>query len=228
MTPNVCETPALKVVCESQDCDKEYATKGGMKDHYKKKHKTVGDIQSPLGRFPSTTSSARVLFEDSALAEQQSTQGYSKGEVNSPKVVTGATYQCNKCSNEYPTKEELIEHMSDDHDKAQLQAEPNNSQEEGDLELRQVGEESEQQIAHALENMAMEVLATSKCHECKLGKEVNTHQEKTIRLKESKIASMERRQKKTDEKKMNFIKRKISFFVKINKLRPSSKSVRKS
>ena len=82
MSQSIIETPALKVVCKSKDCEKEYATKGGMNDHYKKKHKTEGEIQSPLGRFPSITSSARVLFNDDVQAEQPSTQGNSKGQIN--------------------------------------------------------------------------------------------------------------------------------------------------
>ena len=41
-----------------------------MIDHYKKKHNSVGEIQSPLGRFPTTTNPARVLFEDNVEADE--------------------------------------------------------------------------------------------------------------------------------------------------------------
>ena len=86
MTSTV-ETPAPKVVCESQDCGKEYASKGGMKNHNKKTHKAAEEIQSPLGKFP-TSDSARVLFKES----EPSTQGNSLGQVNSPKVTSDGRY----------------------------------------------------------------------------------------------------------------------------------------
>ena len=85
-------------------------------EHYRKKHTSVSEIQSPLGRFPSTTNPARVLFDDSVQtdknvqaddngqAEEPRTQGNSKGQVNSPKVLSDGKYQCNHCNNEYPTK----------------------------------------------------------------------------------------------------------------------------
>ena len=73
MSQSTIETPALKVACKSMDCEKEYATKGGMNDHYKKKHKTQGEVQSPLGRFPSITNPARVLFSDESHASQAPT-----------------------------------------------------------------------------------------------------------------------------------------------------------
>ena len=38
MPDTALETPASKVVCKSKDCGKEYASKGGMMDHYKKMH----------------------------------------------------------------------------------------------------------------------------------------------------------------------------------------------
>ena len=205
-------TPAPKVVCKSNDCDKEYASKGGMMDHYKKKHNSVGDIQSPLGRFPSTTNPARVLFDDDVQAaddvpaEKPRTQGNSKGQVNSPKVVSDGTYQCNECNNEYSTKNELDIHKNDNHESAHAQEDA--LEEVDDHELRQVGEETEHEIAQELERAAMKAMAANKCHECKLGKEVNTHQEKTIRVKESKIQSMARRLKKTDEKKNELYKEK--------------------
>ena len=207
-------TPAPKVVCKSNDCGKEYVSKGGMMEHYKKKHNSVGSIQSPLGRFPSTTNPARVLFDehvqadDNEQAEEPRTQGNSKGQVNSPKVMSNATYQCNDCNNEYLTKNELDIHRNDNHESAHGEADPPALEEVDDHELRQVGEETEQEIAQELERAAMKALVADKCHECKLGKEVNSHQEKTIREKESKIQSMARRIKKTDEKKNELHKEK--------------------
>ena len=189
-------------------------------EHYRKKHTSVSEIQSPLGRFPSTTNPARVLFDDSVQtdknvqaddngqAEEPRTQGNSKGQVNSPKVTSNATYQCNDCNNEYLTKNEFDIHRNDNHESAQGDADPPALEEVDDHELRQVGEETEQEIAQELERAAMKALVADKCHECKLGKEVNSHQEKTIREKESKIQSMARRIKKTDEKKNELHKEK--------------------
>ena len=105
------ETPAPKVVCESQDCGKEYASKGGMKNHYKKTHKAAEEIQSPLGKFP-TSDSARVLFKES----EPSTQGNSLGQVNSPKVTSDGQYICNVCDNYFESKKNIDEHKNKEHD----------------------------------------------------------------------------------------------------------------
>ena len=223
-------TPAPKVVCKSKDCGKEYASKGGMMDHYKKKHNSVGDIQSPLGRFPSTTNPARVLFDDNVQAdddgqaEEPRTQGNSKGQVNSPKVVSHATYQCNDCTNEYSTKIQLDKHRNDNHESAHGQEDPLTLEEVDDQELRKVGEESEQEIAQELERAALKASIANKCHECKLGKEVNSHQEKTIRAKESKITSMTVRLKKTDQKKNELYKEKNKMGVENKQLKGELKN----
>ena len=105
------ETPASKVVCESQDCGKEYASKGGMKNHYKKTHKSLEEIQSPLGKFPAIDP-ARILFNES----DPSTQGNSKGQVNSPKVTTCGQYICNICDNYFESKQDIDEHKKKEHD----------------------------------------------------------------------------------------------------------------
>ena len=134
MSQSVIETPALKVVCKSQDCEKEYASKGGMNEHYRKKHRTEAEIQSPLGRFPSITHPARVLFTDNLQAEQPSTQGNSKGQINSPKVVSNATFQCNDCNYEVTSKNELDMHKNDKHEQVQIQHDPLISDEVEDTE----------------------------------------------------------------------------------------------
>ena len=61
-----------------------------MKAHFKKCHKTDESFQSPLGRFPS----ARVLFNEE---EEPAVQGNSAGQVNSPKVVSEASFVCDVC-----------------------------------------------------------------------------------------------------------------------------------
>ena len=202
-----------------------------MIEHYRKKHTSVGEIQSPLGRFPSTTNPARVLFDDSAQAvknvqaddngqaEEPRTQGNSKGQENSPKVLSDGTYQCNHCNNEYPTKNELDIHRNDNHESAHGEADATALEDNDDHELRQVGEGSDHEIAQELERAALKALVVDKCHECKLGKEVNTHQEMTIRRKESKIKSMAIRLKKTDEKKNKLHKEKNKMGVENKQLK---------
>ena len=81
------ETPAPKVVCESKNCGKEYASRGGIKNHLKKSHKAV-EIQSPLGKFPASDP-AGILFNDDG---EPSTQGNSSGQVNSPKFSSVGQY----------------------------------------------------------------------------------------------------------------------------------------
>ena len=105
------ETPAPKVVCESQNCGKEYASRGGMKTHYKKSHKTAEEIQSPLGKFP-TSDPARILFRES----EPSTQGNSKGQVNSPKISSAGQYICDVCDNYFESKKNVDDHKIKEHD----------------------------------------------------------------------------------------------------------------
>ena len=112
MSEAISETPAIRVACEIIDCNKDYASKGGMIHHLKKHHRTTDRILSPLGSFlPS--SSARVLsFSDEA---ELSTQGNSSGQVNSPKVRSYGRFACNICDNDYGSKEELNNHIDSTH-----------------------------------------------------------------------------------------------------------------
>ena len=198
MSNSPLDTPATKVVCVSEDCVKEYARKGSMKVHFKKCHKEVEEIPSPLGRFPPSSHPKRLLFDNDKSAELAATQGNSNGEINSPKIISNAMYQCNKCDTEYSLKNTLNEHIKEKHDQDKEQHDPLFP--EGDNnDLHQFGEDSE--IAKELNQMARKVMMVSKCHECKLGGEVNQHQAQALREKESKNDSLERRQKKTDEKK---------------------------
>ena len=86
-----------------------------------------------------------------------------------------------------------------------------------------MGEGSDHEIAQELERAALKALVVDKCHECKLGKEVNTHQEMTIRQKESKIKSMAIRLKKTDEKKNELHKEKNKMGVENKQLKSELK-----
>ena len=56
-----------------------------------------------------------ALFRLREDGENPSTQGNSKGQVNSPKVVSAARFVCSSCDKDYPTKAEVIDHMAHGH-----------------------------------------------------------------------------------------------------------------
>ena len=105
------ETPAPKVVCESENCGKKYASKGGMKNHFNKSHKAV-EIQSPLGKFP-VSDPVRTLFNEE---DGPSTQGNSDGQVNSPKVSSMGQYICGVCDNYFESQSKVDDHKSKEHE----------------------------------------------------------------------------------------------------------------
>ena len=178
------KTPAPKWVCESSDCGKEYASKGSMKAHAKRCHKTVEEIQSPLGRFPSAANPARVLLFDE---EHPSTQGNSAGQVNSPKVVSPPTFICDECEKHFDTKENVMNHKKDSH------------QQKDDDDV--ITENAV--IAEELESMVRKVrlIYNQDCHECNMSEEVVKSKEELLVKKDLEIEMLERRVKKTDEKK---------------------------
>ena len=114
--------PALRLVCEMPNCGKDYKTKGTMKQHLRAHHKgPVSEIESPLGNFPSSNP-VRVLFNDN---DQPSTQGNSKGEVNSLKVKSIVRYKYGLCESEFNSNEEAILHIDEVHtDKTNTSAQP--------------------------------------------------------------------------------------------------------
>ena len=83
------ETPALnaKFVCEIPNCDKDYKNRSSMLSQMRTKHKHSEEIQSPFGNFPP--------------ANHESTQGNSRGEVNSPKVLSVMSFQCGVCNDHF-------------------------------------------------------------------------------------------------------------------------------
>ena len=134
-------------------------TKKQGENHKEKFHKIVSVLsQSPL------VSSVRTLFRGDSADDRilPSTQGDSNGRVNSPKVVTEGTFQCNECPEEYERKSELMKHMTLKHKKAQAATTNNKDidksatksdieQEEDDDELREIAEDLED------EGLAVEV-----------------------------------------------------------------------
>ena len=91
-TPSV--TPTRQVACLKTDCAKMYKGRSSMLTHMRQKHQDVAEIESPLGSFPSSTSATTLQFDDS---DNSATQGNSRGQINSPKVRSEATYVCDQC-----------------------------------------------------------------------------------------------------------------------------------
>ena len=117
----------------------------------------------------------RTLFqgESGDDTSQPSAQGGSDGSVHSPNAVP--------------------DEINDD---------VINGDEEEEIVLNELSEDAEDDIiAIELERLARQYGYNGPCNECKMGKEVNEHQSKVIKELESKVALMQRRQVKTDEKK---------------------------
>ena len=92
-------------VCPADNCGKKLKTKQTLSKHTDKFHK-VSQLDSP----------ARLaLFRIREDGDDSSVQGNSKGEVNSPKVVTLARYACSICEKDYPKNEEVLKHIADEH-----------------------------------------------------------------------------------------------------------------
>ena len=100
------ETPVQRVHCEVSQCDKNYASKGGMLAHVKKNHKVADQISSPLGSFPHSRP-ARVLFGSEA---EPAVQGTSVGEVTSPEVSSEGRFIRGNCGKNFGTQEEQNKH----------------------------------------------------------------------------------------------------------------------
>ena len=171
MTESPIDTPATKVVCESDNCNKEYASKGGMKNHFKKSHKTVEEIHSPVGRFPASNP-VRALFTDEA---QPSTQGNSAGQVNSPKVTSEGRFLYDICEKHFGAKEDLTIHKEEIYRK-------------DDIDLEEIAEFSEDAMrAKELEDMVRKVRLIYKdnCHKCDMKEQVVNNKGELLLRKDS-------------------------------------------
>ena len=58
------------------------------------------------------TTQPKKLFQDEA---EPSVQGNSKGQVNSPNVISDGKFQCDECEKEFILKAECTEHKQKDH-----------------------------------------------------------------------------------------------------------------
>ena len=74
----------------------------------------MNNVVSPMA------ATARTLFESHTVGEheQPATQGNSAGQVNSPKVRSESYHQCGICDKSYQSKEEVMNHVKETHDKA--------------------------------------------------------------------------------------------------------------
>ena len=117
VTENV--TPTRQVACQKTDCNKMYKARGTMLAHMRKHHTEpqTSEIESPLGSFPPSNSATVLQFDES---DEPATQGNSHGEVNSPKLVSSATYLCDMCETHFKTKEEITQHKIEDHESSDV------------------------------------------------------------------------------------------------------------
>ena len=151
MTPSVEMTPVQKKLdCSAPECKKTFVSQQNMEKHKQKFHKLVSAMsQSPLA------TSLRTLFSGENVDDTilPSTHGGSDGSVNSPKVITEGTFQCSDCPEEYNRKNDLNNHMTKNHNKAQ--AAPTNDKDNSATEDDQeVDEEGLREISEALENIS--------------------------------------------------------------------------
>ena len=122
-----------------------------MEKHKEKFHKIV----SALSNSPLATSVRTLFLGDNADdITLPSTQGGSDGSVNSPKVITEGTFQCNECPKEYSRKDDLKNHMTMNHNKAQ--AAPTNDKEKSATPSESISEDEDdeeemREIAKAIE-----------------------------------------------------------------------------
>ena len=107
------ETPVQKKDCIIAECNKApkgFKTARGLKGHMKKFHDVVIDALSPVA------ATARVFFDGGP--DTLSIQGNSRGQINSPKVMSEGVYQCGKCPEQFRNRDEVKNHMDKEHDNA--------------------------------------------------------------------------------------------------------------
>ena len=164
-----------------------------------------------------------ALFRIREDGDDSSVQGNSKGEVNSPKVLSVARYACSSCQKDYPKKAEVLKHIADDHS-------PENavtSYQDNDMSGDEEGLEEACELYEALEALTQElkepdnadengellkkierfkVLVKKKTniqkasnHEVKMLKEVQENQEAAIKEKEEETAEANNKVKKLEK-----------------------------
>ena len=105
-------TPTPQITCQKAGCDKVYKARGSMLTHMRQKHnQDSAQIPSPLGSFPPASTATVLQFDDT----EDATQGNSNGAVNSPKVVSRASFICTVCDIHFPRKIDVTKHMDETH-----------------------------------------------------------------------------------------------------------------
>ena len=203
-----------KLPCD--DCGKELRTKKTLESHMKTFHDGVQGIKNLFLTPTRVATQPKKLFQGEA---EPSVQGNSKGQVNSPIVISEGMFKCDECEKEFPRKKECTEHKQKDHKQGCEISEGE------DIVMYELAEDAEDAlIANELEKMARQYGYTGPCHECNSSKEVNTYQVSVIRKLESKLESMQRRQTKTDEKKNELFKEKTKTLTENAKLKNDLKA----
>ena len=107
-------TPTRQVACPKTDCSKVYKARGTMLAYMRKHHAEpqTSEIESPLGSFHPSNSATVLQFGES---DDPAIQGNSRGEINSPKVMTAATFMCDMCETHFKTKEDINQHKIEKH-----------------------------------------------------------------------------------------------------------------
>ena len=211
MTPSVQMTPVqTKLDCSAPECKKSFVSQKNMEKHKEKCHQLVSALsQSPLA------TSVRTLFRGENVDDTPlpSTQGGSDGSVNSPKVITEGTFQCNECPEEYSRKNDLENHKIKKHNKAQAATTNDNFLPDDqdlidvaeDKEMQDAANEEEANVAEVMNMMTVDKIvdslveiafkemnpteAASKppCHECECKDENLLKFDKILEEKNSKL-----------------------------------------
>ena len=188
MSNQVNKTPAARMTCEKENCEKSYVNRGSYKNHMRIHHQSNELIESPLGNFPPMT-----LFTESI---GPAVQGNSNGDVNFPAVISEALFVCQICEKEHNKKEYLTEHIKNQHGSE-------------NRELVEAQEDAEDaMIAKELEDMVEKVkfLYEKDCHECDMRKEIEAHKEIELNKKDLTIEMLARKITAIEKKKNELIK----------------------
>ena len=118
MTP---EASSVQILCEKfTECGKVYKSRARMLTHMKNVHK---DISNELSLLSSPVRLALFrIREEGENEEEERTQGNSRGEINSPKVVSKGRFVCNVCDQEFISKEETMRHIAEVHNTDQAES----------------------------------------------------------------------------------------------------------
>ena len=161
MTP---ESTAPDLKCTVPECSKAYKRKAGLTNHMASVHQMlVTNVFSPM------TATARTLFGQVVAGPgTPGVQGNSRGQVTSPLLVTEPTFICAECNEEFDNNEEVSNHRSEAHDKANV-ANDNDDVENNDPNEEDFlgSEDDEQDLYDALDFLTQDVGEAEKESEIK-------------------------------------------------------------